>query len=156
NHVLATNLITVEVSMDADGTSIGGTASITAFDGLAGSGDHPTAGRITLGRGLDGHGGGWFLHPTPLDNSEFTGRIVNAFTGDAQATSPAAGQTDLFTVVVSELTTIMGITSNPAAHLHTPDNGSRIIDTFIPDDASGGVLGRYFAFDGPSVTHLMT
>jgi len=162
NQVLVPNLINVEISMDADGASTASGASVTGFDGLVGLGDHPARGSVTLGRGGDlngdglGDGGGWFLDPTPLDNSEFTGRIVNAFAGDAQGTSPAAGQLDLLTVVVSELTTVMGITSNPAANLRTPDNGSRIVDTFIPDDASGGVVGRYFVFDGPSITHLMS
>src|SRR5262245_58199059 len=49
----------------------------------------------------------------------------------------------------------MGISSNPLARIHTPDHGT-ITDTGIPDDAEGGGVGRYFVFDGPSVTHLMT
>src|SRR5262245_56600679 len=161
NQLVAGNKINVEISMDTTGTDIGGLASITAFDGLFGIGNRPADGQITIGRGNDvngdglGDGGGWFLDPSPLDNSEFAGSIVNAFAGDAQPGSPAAGQFDLYTLVVTELTHVMGISSNPLARIHTPDHGT-ITDTGIPDDAEGGGVGRYFVFDGPSVTHLMT
>jgi hypothetical protein len=155
-HTSPSNLIAVEISMEpegADNNNTNGGASITRFDDLLG--DRPVSGFVELGRGFDGQGGGWFLDPSPLDNSEFTGSIVNAFAGDAQATSPAAGQSDLFTVVVSELAHVMGLFTSPA-RLQTPDNGSTLTDTDIPDDAEGGGVGRYFVFDGPSVTHLLT
>lgn len=154
NQLIAPNRIEVEISMDATGTDLGGRASIDSFDGLFGFGNRPAAGHVIIGRGTDGRGGGWFLDPTPLDNSEFTGTIVNAFAGDAQEGSVADGQGDLFSVVVSELAHVMGFDTSPA-RLQSPDNG-QIIDTRMPDDAEGGGIGRYFVFDGPSVTHLMT
>lgn len=158
NHSLAPNNIDVEISMEPAGAlnnNTGGGASITFFDGLVGLGSGPLSGSIQLGRGTDGHGAGWFLDPTPQDNSEFRGAIVNAFAGDAQPGSPAVGQADLFTVVAQELTHVMGISSNPQARIHNPDAGT-ITNTGIADDAEGGGVGRYFVFDGPSVTHLMT
>jgi hypothetical protein len=155
--LLNSNRIDIEISMNQSGTGNGGGASVTNFD-LFG---HPTAGRISLGRGGDlngdgrGDGGGWFLDPTPFDNSEFTGDIVNAFAGDAQTGSPAAGLADLFTVVGAELTHVMGLFSSPA-RLQNPENG-RLVSLGIPDDSTdAGGVGRYFVFDGPSVTHLLT
>ncbi|HTK78649.1 MAG TPA: hypothetical protein VL371_25550, partial [Gemmataceae bacterium] len=163
NQLFVPNRIDVDISMDSVGAAFGGQGFggiITSFDGL-GFGNRPARGEVRLGRGLDldgdglGDGAGWFLDPTPLDNSEFTGTIRNAFAGDAQGTSPAFNQIDLFTFVVSDLAVVMGLSGSPA-RFQTPDNGSTLTDTGIPDDAAGGGVGRYFVFDGPSVTHLMT
>ena len=94
---------------------------------------------------------GWFLDPTPYDNSEFMGNIVNAFSGDAQAGSPAFGRGDFFTVVAAEMAHTMGsmaITLTGWTQLTT--------DTGIADTAEGGGTGTFWTFNGPSIDHLLT
>src|SRR5947207_3104044 len=72
-----------------------------------------------------GDGGGWFLDPTPLENSEFQSSIVNAFSADAGLGSPAAGKSDFFTVVAAEMTHLMGLYGGtgmvPLWDAHTSD-----------------------------------
>ncbi len=149
------NNIDIKISMNTGGTGFGAAASVTSFDN-----GFPTAGSIGIDRGSDitgdgiGDGAGFFLDPTPLDNSEFAGNIVHAFTGDAQPGSPAAGISDLFTLVNAEITHVMGLFLAPAL-IQNPMNGM-VTDTGVPDDAEGGGIGTYFVFDGPNVTHLMT
>lgn len=148
--------INVNISMDSSGTGFGASAVVTSH-----TSGYPTAGSLTLDRGDDtdddgrGDGDGYFLDPTPYDHSEFVGAIGHAFTGDAQSQSPAYGQSDLFTLVAHELTHILGLVAFSALRLHNPLAGS-ITDTGLADDSEGDGTGRYFVFDGPSVTHLMT
>jgi hypothetical protein len=144
----------VTISIDPSDTGFGGGASInTILDGKV------KEGTITLDSGNDtdadgdGDGAGWFIDLTPFDWSEFSGNLVNAFAGDAQAGSPANGLNDLFTVVAAELTHVMGINSNTGVRLHT---GGFETDTGIPDDAEGGGVGNFWIFNGPSIDHLMT
>src|SRR5690606_27185220 len=106
------------------------------------------------GDGL-GDGSGFFLDPTPLDNSEFAGTLSQgAFTGNAPSGSPASGRWDLFTLVNSEITHVLGLFLSPA-FANNPLNGT-VTDTGVTDDAEGNGTGTYFVFDGPSVTHLFT
>jgi hypothetical protein len=110
----------------------------------------PTAASITIDRGNDGAGGGWFLDPTPNDNSAFTGTVVNGFSAFAQAGSPAAGLADLDTVVTHELGHALGISSDLRLRNFSTDTG-------VPDRSSGNGVGHYYAFVGPSgYSHLMT
>ncbi len=149
------NDINATISMRATGTGFGGGAGSYTYDN-----GYLTGGTITLARGNDtnadgnGDGAGWFLDPTPNDNSEFTGNIVSGYTGVAQASSPAFNMGDLFTVMNNEITHVLGISRAPAL-FQTPVNGT-ITNTGITDNAEGGGVGTYFVFDGPSVTALMT
>jgi hypothetical protein len=68
-----------------------------------------------MGRGSGGTGGGWYLDPTPDDNSEFMGGIVNAYSADATPGGPAAGLSDFYTVVAAEMTHCMGLFGNSLA-----------------------------------------
>jgi hypothetical protein len=54
----------------------------------------------TISVDVTGAGYGWFIDPTPADDSEF---------GPSAAASPAAGRTDLLTVVMHELGHVIGL-----------------------------------------------
>jgi hypothetical protein len=54
----------------------------------------------------DGAGHGWFIDPTPWDDSEFA---------PARAGGPAAGRADLLTVMAHELGHILGLDDDPEA-----------------------------------------
>lgn len=79
------------ISMNAPGANTGCGASTSTTIGADGK---PIEGSQNFGN-CGGDGSGWFIDPTPNDNSEFAGAINNAFTGTAQAGSPAAGLSDL-------------------------------------------------------------
>lgn len=116
----------------ADGKSMGGNMTINFCDG-------------------DGDGASdWFLDPTPWENSEFQGTIVNAYSGDAQAGSPALGRGDLLTVVTHELGHAMGIAWGSLM------SGGFVTETTTPDDAEGGGVGNFWVFQGPSVNVLLS
>ena len=159
------NRLDVVISMEADGTGHDAGANITSFNDLG----FPLSARITLGRGdntggdAKGNGGRYFLDPTPLDHSEFTGPIVNAFAGNASAdprrerqpgAEPRLRPVRPVHPVSLEVAHAVGL-FNDEAHFQDPDFG-RLVNTGIADDAEGGGVGSYFVFDGPSVTHLMT
>jgi hypothetical protein len=138
----------VTVNMDAPGSGFGAFANLNTS-----LGGKPKSGSITMGAGdNDGNpnsDNGWFLDPTPFENSEFAGTITNAFAGDAQIGSPASGRGDFFTVVAAEMTHCMGLFGNALSgwSSHTSDTG-------IHDGVTG--VGNYWVFTGPSVRHLGT
>ncbi|MEZ6059773.1 MAG: GEVED domain-containing protein [Planctomycetaceae bacterium] len=147
--------INITVSMAASGTGFGASAGASFQDG------YPTSGNVTVSRGNDttgdglGDGGGFFLDPTPMDWSEFQGNPTGgAFMAFAHAGSPAAGKSDLFTLVNAEITHSIGLFLSPA-RMNSPNNGT-VTNTGIADQSEGGGVGNYWVFDGPSVTHLMT
>ena len=79
-----------------------GQTLITAFspNGL------PTAGTVLLS--TDAGGAGWYVDPTPLDSSGFATEVTpDAF--DATGDSPAAGEYDLYTVLLHEIGHLLGI-----------------------------------------------
>lgn len=140
------------ISMNLAGVGFGaGTSTTIGADGK------PTAGSVTINLAdTDGDGlSNWWVDPTPNDNSEFLGTPLNAFTGTAQASSPAAGQFDLFSVVLAELTHNMGI-ANAGAATALYNTGGFTTDTGVADDAEGGGTGNFWLFQGPSVASLMT
>jgi hypothetical protein len=138
------NSANYNLTVSMGGTGLGASAGIaTALGGK------PKSGSISMSSGLDGHGFGWFLDPTPFDNSEFTGNIVNAFAADAQSGSPAAGLADFFTVVCNEMTHCMGQFGNAL-----PGWAALTADTGLHDNATG--VGNLWVFRGPSIKHLMT
>jgi hypothetical protein len=139
--------VTVRVSGSGNGAS----ASLGAT--LNGK---PKSGTVTMGGGSGGTGGGWFFDPTPNEHSEFVGNITNAFSGDAQAGSPASGLGDFYTVVAAEITHCLGLFGN-----NLPGWAARTTNTNIPDTAEAGSSntgsrGYFWVFQGPSIKHLLT
>ncbi|MGA2059489.1 MAG: IPT/TIG domain-containing protein [Thermoguttaceae bacterium] len=135
------NSYSVNISMSDPG-GYGGNTSITAFDA-----GYPTAANITIATGGDGHGSGYFFDPTPSDNSEFEGTIVNDFSGMAQSGSPANGLVDFQTVVLHELCHAMGLCGSNSLYATSSYNH----ETPFPNPPA-----YFWVFQGPSVTHVMT
>jgi hypothetical protein len=73
-----------------------------------------TAGHITIDDDAAGHG--WFVDPTPADNSEFT-HAVNGSSTDflTDPTNTAAGHLDLLTTVAHELGHVIGLDDTTSA-----------------------------------------
>jgi Ca2+-binding RTX toxin-like protein len=85
----------------------------------------------------DAAGYGWFIDPTPLDNTEFKASRINGEL-TAMASSPAFGEMDLLTVVMHEMGHMLGFTDlNPGTGVndlmvgtleagvrHLPGNGN--------------------------------
>lgn len=136
--------ITVTAENGDTPTSCGGGASGN-YDALGWPAD---GGAVTL----SGNEAVWFVDPTPFDHSEFTGGIDNAFSGEPQAGSPAAGLCDMYTVVAAEMMHILGVTSNTASRFQTGLFSTKL--TFTGTTCAGP--GDLWRFDGPSVTALMT
>ncbi|MFT3788646.1 MAG: hypothetical protein QM770_21145 [Tepidisphaeraceae bacterium] len=119
-------------------------------------GGKPSRGTIRIQRGLDGAGSGFFIDPTPEESSEFLGRIDNPFAGDAPSTSPAYGKADLYTLIALELTHCLGLFGNSLPGWAARTHGLNIAEQgegFTPPATS---VGSYWAFQGPSVSHLLT
>lgn len=138
----STYQLTVKMATGASGN--GASASVTSW--YFGK---PTAGAITMGSGGNGLGSGWFIDPTPYDNSEFMGTIDNAFAGEAQSGSPALGKGDFLTVALAEMAHCMGLYFSPSLFQNNVTN------TGIDDAAVGGTSTVY-VHDTANVDHLMT
>jgi hypothetical protein len=145
-----TNTFRLGVSTSVD--NLGNGASAT-FPTQIDANGKPMAGNIKIGSGNNGHGGGFFLDPTPTDSAEFRGRIVNAFAGDAPSDSPAAGLDDLYTVVTLEITHELGLTADSGLAFQQ-DPHHFLTNTHVTDNAFG--VGTLFTFNGPSVQALFT
>ena len=141
------------VSISTSGNHNGASASLNTGTVLSGK---PKSGSVTMGRGSNGAGSGWFFDPTPEEHSEFQGNIVNAFSGDAHAGSPASGLGDFYTVVAAEIAHCLGLYGNVL-----PGWAARTTNTFIADTAEAGgsntgSRGTFWVFQGPSIKHLLT
>jgi hypothetical protein len=106
---------------DLPGTILG-EATITALgpDGL------PTAGTIALSPTAAGVG--WYVDPTPLDNSAFS-EPLDSTAFQASAGSPAAGKYDLYTVLLHEVGHLVGFdpdVTNFEAHIGRAPDGSQV------------------------------
>jgi hypothetical protein len=135
------NHIDVTISMNTAAGSTGGSTNATAWD----PNGKPTSATITLGRTGDGTNP-WFLDPT-LFSSAFLGTSTNAYSGYAQAGSPAAGKQDLMEVVTHELGHAMGFYSGTQINAHSTDTG--VVDTTsIPINPMDPTRGHYHAFVG--------
>ena len=135
--------ITVTMNSGSSPTSCGGSASGN-FDGDG----WPTGGDVNV----NGNANVWFIDPTPTDSSEFEGNIDNAFSGDTQFGSPAAGLCDMETVVTSELAHILGMTSNGGSRFQFGGFNTQL--TFTGTTCSGP--GDLWQFTGANGIHLMT
>ncbi len=144
------------VNMNSAGSGFGASANLNSTFG-----NKPRAGTINMGAGTNtadpNDSNGWFLDPTPDENSEFAGNIVNAYSGDAQSGSPAFNMRDFYTVVAAEMTHCMGLFGNAI-----PSWAALTTNTNIPDLAEAGsgnttgARGTYWVFRGPSIKHLLT
>lgn len=84
-------------------------SQINSFD----SSGHPLSGTLTLD--VDGNGLGWYIDPTPEDNTEYATALTStAF--KATPGSPAYGHYDLLTTILHELGHLQGIISGNSAY----------------------------------------
>jgi hypothetical protein len=137
--------------MEATGTGLGGGAGSY----VVGPDGRMTGGAITIDRGNNGSGGGWYIDPDPEDFSEFNGDITNAFAVNAPAGSPANGLSDFYTIVSAEMTHVLGINSNSTT-LFNAAGTREWTDSGVSDTAEGGGIGTFHLFDGDFIDHLMT
>jgi hypothetical protein len=121
----------------------------------------PTTGSINMQRGNNSadpnDSNGWFFDPTPFDNSEFMGTILNGYAG----VDSAGVGSDFFSVVSAELVHVLGLISDKNNNGGSWDDyrlESSGLATFtdIDDNAEGGGNGHFWVFDGPTIDHLMT
>ncbi len=102
----------------------------------------------------DAAGNGWFIDPTPTDNSEFS-QIITPTTFDATPGSPAFGQVDLLTVVEHEMGHILGLPDlDPAAQRND------LMDTTLapgvrrePSAADVAAANRFTSLLGSPIQH---
>src|SRR5262245_39516484 len=109
--------LTIRMATEADADTWGfGGGNINTIGGQAPPGGitvdngKPVSGLILLGRGNDGHGDGFFIDPTPYDNSEFQGDMFNAFSARSDAAA-VSGLHDFHSLVLAEMTHALGVTS---------------------------------------------
>ncbi len=122
----------------------------------------PIQGLVLLGRGANGDGAEYFVDPTPNEHSEFQGTIVNAFSGSA-SDPMAVNKKDLYSLVQAELTHALGITSaTNSNYRELIDAGPAgvgnvsLVDTGVTDASYQGTGATLWAFNGPSISYLMT
>ena len=156
NYSVAGTSYSLAVNMNSAGSGFGASAGLgTTLGGKARSGS------INMGAGTNtpdpNDTNGWFMDPTPDESSEFAGTIVNAFSADAQAGSPAAGKGDFFTVVAAEMTHCMGLYGSALPGWANLTTNTGVAD--LAEAGSGntsGSRGTYWVFRGPSIEHLLT
>lgn len=157
NRSDGTTTLQVNLSM----TSSFGFAAAGGPAGTAPADGKPRTGSITINQGSnDGNpnsANGWFLDPTPMDNSEFLGTINHAY--NARATNPSQG-VDFFSIVNLELAHVLGIISdrdNAGGSYNGYTMTNFTTATGIRDNSEGGgSFGFFYVFDGPNIDHLMT
>lgn len=150
NYADRSNVFTVNLLTQVDAPGNGGESFAASRYDTTGK---PMQANILIESGTDGHGQGWWIDPTPDDSAEFEGYISNPYAGDAQAGSPARGLNDLFTVVVHEMSHVLGLTGDPASALQRDAN--RYLTPTNRTDAYFGA-GKLYTFTGPSVQALLT
>src|SRR5262249_22747554 len=113
----------------------------------------PMQANILIESGTDGHGAGWWLDPTPDDSAEFEGYVSNPYAGDAPAGSPAQNKSDFYTIVVHELSHVLGFAADP--HSALQKNADHFLAATRQTDRFFNA-GKLFTFNGPSVQALLT
>jgi hypothetical protein len=110
NFADGTNTLSLNIGMNPANRRNGA----EAWSGLRTDGQgKPQAGRIAIDAGADGHGAGYFLDANPYNSSAFTGNLLNPYAREATSGGPAAHLGDLFTVVLHELTHVLGLNIDP-------------------------------------------
>ena len=144
------NVLVFDLQVNAQGTGFGGNAVHTRVD----VDGRPRDGLVTIGGG-DGASasGGWFLDQTPSDSAEFTGAIVNAFSGLAGPGSPAIGRVDFFSAAIGELSHILGLSASTALRF-AADPYDYLTSTGVMDGKDAP--GMLWKFVGPSIATLLT
>jgi hypothetical protein len=155
NYAVPGTTYSVTVSMNGNGSGFGASA------GLNGTlGGKPRSGSINMGAGNGSADpndtNGWFMDPTPFEHSEFQGNIVNAYSGDAQAGSPAFNARDFYTVVAAEMTHCMGLFGDALPGWHNLTTNTGVPDKAEAGSNNSGSRGFYWVFRGPSIKHLLT
>ncbi len=153
NRADGTTTLQVNITMTSDSGfgGAGGPANTAPVDGK------PRTGSVTINRGdVFVPNNGWHLDPDPLDFAEYDDTIVNAFAGlNSYDLGP-----DLFSLVSAELAHVLGLISdrsNNGADWQGYRLENYITSTGIRDDAEGGGnYGFFYAFDGPTIDHLLT
>ncbi len=139
----STYQLTVKMATGASGN--GASAGVSSW-----AGSKPLSGGITMGSGGDGFGSGWFIDPTPYDNSEYMGTIDNAFAAEAQSGSPGLGKGDFLTVALAEMAHCMGLFTAPSGLQ------SFVTNTGVNDAAGGASGAKLFVENSANINHLMT
>jgi hypothetical protein len=93
----------------------------------------PTEATITINKGFDDHGQGWFVDGTPYDNSEFQGGIINAYAAFATPDRPASRLDDLYTTVLQEMAHAMGFNTEDDELWRKTYGNHNLSDTGIGD-----------------------
>lgn len=127
---------------------------------------NPVQGTITINQGGAGPNGGWFLDPTPQYSEEFRGdlvmgigmgSIVNPYVAAPTKGGPASPEMgiggDLYSVVVVEMTHVLGIASNSGL-LFTQDPKHYVSISDVNDSLDSP--GKLVAFRSPNVDALLT
>ncbi len=150
---------TLQLNISINGSGFGAAGAPAATAPADGK---PTTGSITLGSGNDSSNpndsNGWYLDPNPSDWAEFDGPMINAFAGSSTANLGA----DFYSVVSAEVTHTLGLISDKNNNGGSW-NGYRLessgfaASTNIVDSSEGsGLYGRFWTFNGPTISHLMT
>ena len=126
-------------------TSVGASASVSGFVG-----NKPSSANVTINyRAIGASGntvGGWWLDPSPIDNSEFAGIAGNTHAWVGVPTSTLGGG-DLVIVIVHELGHAVGLFAGPKIDAFTTNTG--VVDTLnTPASVPPANLWR---FDSPNV-----
>ncbi len=142
---------TFSLNLSIDPTEIGNGA--LAWSGLQTDGQgKPKAGKIEIDAGWDGHGGGYFFDAN-MFSAAYSGALLTSYAREATPGHQAAYLGDFFTLVVHEMTHVLGINTDPGELLQM-DPHNYLWNTGQPDVVDSG--GTLFVFDGPSVRTLLT
>jgi hypothetical protein len=142
--------VTMAAAPLTTGSGVGAGTSVFGF-----TNGKPSSASITINyRAIANSGNtssGWWLDPTPTDNSEFIGLNANTSAWVGIPTTPLGGG-DLFTGILHELGHAMGLSSNPAINAFVTDTG--VVDNVnAPASVPASDLWR---FDSPNVHTLWT
>ena len=152
--------LTINMAATAQGAGSGGvganTSQPTAFIGTAPN-NKPSAATITIGwrSGITAgtnSAAGWYLDPTPFDNSEFQGTLQNAFT---EFNSISLGGADLLTGIMHEIGHAMGLYA-ASSQIKALSTNTGVTDTLNTPVVTPVNTNTYWLFKGPSVSTLWT
>ena len=152
NQSGGSNQLDVSINMQSTGVGFGGSGGPATLIG-----NKPRTGSIMLNRGNDsngdgvGDGVGWFLDPTPLDNSEYNnGAIINPFAALPNAGSGIAA--DFMTLITVEMAHVLGVANNLPGLAWI--NNAFVANTHQADVRDSP--GTLWTFDGPTISGLLT